>query len=435
MAEAMTQTVSKKDMILTLAAALLGWMFDGFSMGLFPLVARPALREMLGVNTSATIGTWIGNIIAGFLLGAAAGGILFGWLGDRIGRVKAMVLAVTTYATFSTLCVFVTAPWQLAMLWFCASLGMGGEWSLGVALVMETWPSGSRVLLAGLIGAAANVGFLTIALIGLALVKVISQLGPALISIGLPQVWADALVANSGWRFTLLLGALPALVALFIVLFVPESKKWQHAAATAPKNKISDIFKGRTGKLAILGAVISSIALLGMWGSAQWIPIWADKLGGPASRSLAQVWLAIGAITGCIIGSYMAKWTSRRWAYFILCLWSLGSCAYLFRVPMQFGSLYLFFVFFAGAATASFFGWLPLYLPELFPTRIRATAQGFAFNCGRVLAAAGTLAAGGLLNYFNEDYARMCAVITLIFIPGLFVIWLCPETKDKPLPE
>ena len=102
---------------------------------------------------------------------------------------------------------------------------------------------------------------------------------------------------------------------------------------------------------------------------------------------------------------------------------------------MEFGKLYLFFVFFAGAATASFFGWLPLYLPELFPTRIRATAQGFAFNCGRVFAAVGTLAAGGLLNYFNEDYARMCAVITLIFIPGLFVIWLCPETKNKPLPE
>ena len=125
----MTLKVSRKDMILTLAAALLGWMFDGFSMGLFPLVARPALREMLGPDSAAHIGTWIGNIIAGFLLGAAAGGIMFGWLGDRIGRVKAMVLAVTTYATFSTLCVFVTAPWQLAILWFLASLGMGGEWS------------------------------------------------------------------------------------------------------------------------------------------------------------------------------------------------------------------------------------------------------------------------------------------------------------------
>ena len=250
----------------------------------------------------------------------------------------------------------------------------------GLWVSPSLWKHGRLVrecLLAGLIGAAANVGFLTIALIGLALVKTIGQLGPALINIGLPQTWADALVANSGWRFILLLGALPALVALFIVFFVPESKKWQHAAATAPKNKISDIFKGHTGKLAVLGAVISSIALLGMWGSAQWIPIWADKLGGSASKSLAQVWLAVGAIVGCIIGSYMAKWTSRRWAYFILCLISLVTCAYLFRVPMEFGGKYLFLVFIVGAATASFFGWLPLYLPELFPTRIRATATGF----------------------------------------------------------
>ena len=85
--------------------------------------------------------------------------------------------------------------------------------------------------------------------------------------------------------------------------------------------------------------------------------------------------------------------------------------------------------------TASFFGWLPLYLPELFPTRVRATSQGFAYNIGRVLAAAGTLGAGTLLNYFNEDYARMCAVVSLVYILGTVFIWFCPETKNKPLPE
>lgn len=457
--------VSKKALAATLAAALLGWMFDGFEMGLFPLVARPALLELMGPEASKNIGTWIAIIISGFLLGAAAGGIMFGWLGDRIGRVKAMVLAVATYAIFSGLCAFVQAPWQLAALRLLASLGMGGEWSLGVALVMETWPAGKRVLLAGLIGAAANVGFLMIAVMGLVLANVIDSLGGVLIKAGLPQAWTDALLANSGWRMLLLLGALPAILAFLIQVFVPESKKWQHAAATTPKNRVIDIFKGGVGKPALLGAVISSVALLGMWGSTQWIPSWADKLGSDlvkaadtvqsaatgstapdtdraalvltakTAKSWAQIWIAVGSILGSLVGAYMAQWTSRRWAYFILCVSSLGSCAYLFRMPMHYGGEFLFLAFLVGATTASFFGWLPLYLPELFPTRIRATAQGFAFNCGRILAAAGTLYAGSLLNYFNEDYAKMCAIITLVYALGLVLIWLCPETKGRPLPE
>jgi MFS transporter, SHS family, sialic acid transporter len=155
---------------MALLAAFLGWMFDGFEMGLYPLVARPALLE-LGLSQE-NIGGWLGIVTAVFLVGAALGGVFFGWLGDRIGRVRAMVWSVLTYAVFSGLCGFATAPWQLAVPRFIASLGMGGEWSLGVALVMELWPSASRPILAGLIGAAANVGFLAIALIGLGLAHI-----------------------------------------------------------------------------------------------------------------------------------------------------------------------------------------------------------------------------------------------------------------------
>jgi len=436
MMDEITPKVSRKDLAMTLAAALLGWMFDGFEMGLFPLVGRPALRELMGPEGSAYIGTWFSIIMAGFLIGAACGGILFGWLGDRYGRVRAMVLSVATYSTFSFLCVFVTAPWQLFALRFMAALGMGGEWSLGVALVMETWSSEKRTLLAGLIGSAANVGFLLVALMGLALSKVINKLG-AVIGVIMPRSWVDALLSNGGWRMMLLLGALPALVAFFIQIFVPESKKWEHAKATAPKNRIIDIFKGGLGKAAILGAIISSVALLGTWGSVQWIPSWADKLSNqlPQAKSWAQIWSAIGAIIGCIAGSYLAHWTSRRMGYFILCLMSLISCQYLFRVSMPFGGQYLLWVCLAGGLTASFFGWLPLYLPELFPTRIRATGQGFAFNFGRVIASAGTLWAGQLLNAFKEDYAKMCSIITLVYVIGIVVIWFCPETKGRPLPE
>src|SRR5205823_8451205 len=126
---------------MALAAALLGWLFDGAEMGIFSMIGRPAVKDLLNTTDEAVVGLWISIITAGFLVGAATGGVLFGWLGDRIGRVRAMTLSVLTYALFTGLCGVVGEAWQVGVLRFIASLGMGGEWSLGVALVMEVWPN------------------------------------------------------------------------------------------------------------------------------------------------------------------------------------------------------------------------------------------------------------------------------------------------------
>src|SRR5438105_7693490 len=125
---------------LPLAAALLGWLFDGFEMGVFPIVARPALKELLGAGTAPDeeqIRQWNAILSAAFLFGASAGGWLFGWLGDRIGRVKAMAASVLTYSLLTGFCALAHTPWQLAGLRFLAALRMGGDWALGVALGME----------------------------------------------------------------------------------------------------------------------------------------------------------------------------------------------------------------------------------------------------------------------------------------------------------
>src|SRR3979409_610235 len=140
---------------MALTAALLGWLFDGLEMGLFPLVQKPALDELVGADQRTL---WMGIMTSFFLVGAATGGVLFGWLGDRIGRVRSMMLSVLTYALVSGLCGLADQAWQIGILRFVAALGMGGEWSLGVALINEIWPDRSRAFLAGLIGAAANVG-------------------------------------------------------------------------------------------------------------------------------------------------------------------------------------------------------------------------------------------------------------------------------------
>src|SRR4051812_44101650 len=153
---------------LVLTAAFLGWMFDGLEMGIFPLIARSALGKLLaGAADENTIKWWHQVIDACFLFGAALGGLVFGWLGDRIGRVKAMSFSILVYSGFTGLLYFVTSPAQIAILRFIAAIGMGGEWALGVALVMEVWDAKHRPILAGMIGAAANVGMVSVAIIAL----------------------------------------------------------------------------------------------------------------------------------------------------------------------------------------------------------------------------------------------------------------------------
>jgi MFS family permease len=425
-----------------LSAAILGWMFDGLEMGLFPLVARPAMQDLMGADMATRFGPWMGNIIALFLVGAAFGGLLFGWLGDRIGRTKAMMWSVLAYSILSGMCGLATAPWQIGVLRFLAALGMGGEWALGVSLVSEVFANKSRPFMAGLIGAAANVGFLLIALLSLALNSVVVRVS-AFLNVILPESMANALVANGAWRLLFLMGALPAFLTFFIRIFVPESEKWREATSkeAARKVGVAEIFKGKQLRLTIMGALLGTMVLLGTWGSVQWIPSWGHKLAGEAGisqhavRESLQIAIASGAILFSILAAWLADKFNRRIIFFAMSLASLVACGILFRLPIEYGNVMLFWTFLVGGLTASFFGWLPLYLPELFPTRLRATGTGFSYNAGRVLAALGTLGAGTLLAAFSEDYARMCSVISLVYVFGLVLIWFAPETKGKPLPE
>ena len=523
---------------LALAAALLGWMFDGAEMGIFSMIGRQAVRDLLQTNNESVVGLWFGIITAGFLVGAATGGVLFGWLGDRIGRVRAMALSVLTYALFTGLCGVVGQAWQVGLLRFIASLGMGGEWSLGVALVMEVWPNKSRAFMAGLIGAAANVGYLLVGFAGLALLQLIGVFREWLLAIGLPDSTVEMLVRNNGWRLMMLLGTVPAILTFFIRIFVPESEKWEKEKATGntshwatqdllgvligvigpamivavwaytPGPEIKPFWPAiqvvatlvglgiaivgytfpviryfqrhqlasggdnwqPTLRRMLLAACLSGVALLGTWGSTQWAPSWADKLSEttyraeqerlvaagdpvaannlvkPRAKEYTQIWLAVGAIVGTILAAMMGDWFGRRPAYCLLCVLSLASVYALFLGNRQYGPVMLFWTFMAGTMTASFYGWLPLYLPELFHTNVRATGQGFGFNFGRILAAIGVLQTGNLMGLFKEDaivagvtipagYPLACSTMSLIYLVGMAIIWLAPETRGKPLPE
>jgi SHS family sialic acid transporter-like MFS transporter len=220
----------------------------------------------------------------------------------------------------------------------------------------------------------------------------------------------------------------------------------------------------------LLGACLSGVALLGTWGSTQWAPSWADKLtetsyraeqerlvlagetaaasklARPRAKEYTQIWLAVGAIVGTIAAAMMGDAMGRRPAYCLLCVLSLASVYALFLGNRTYGPGMLFWTFIAGTMTASFYGWLPLYLPELFRTNVRATGQGFGFNFGRILAAIGVLQTGNLMGLFKEDamvagvtipagYPLACSTMSLIYLVGMGIIWLAPETRGRPLPE
>jgi SHS family sialic acid transporter-like MFS transporter len=442
-----------------LVAAVLGWMFDGMEMGLFPLVGRSALRDLLsgrmpasGGDPDAVIGQWFGAMLAVFLVGAALGGLLFGWLGDRVGRVRAMQWSILTYSLFTGLCAFVQTPEQLGLLRFIASLGMGGEWSVAVALVMEVWPERARPLLAGLIGAAANVGFVLIAVVGLVLATWIQEAESLLRALGFPEEFVAAATAHSGWRLVMAFGAVPALLTFFIRLFVPESQRWKQAVRHGQKAQVLEIFRAGVAARTVLATSLGAVALLGTWGSVQWIPSWVDQQreleqapsGAPLEqeqlwvrnpRAAVQICTGSGAVIGTALAALAAQRWNRRFTYFGLAVLAFGFCQWLFRGGFAYGLPMLVLCLVVGGLAGSFFGWLPLYLPELFPTRLRATAQGFAYNAGRIVAAGGTLVSGSLVQAFGGDYALMCASVSSIYLAGALIIWLCPETKGKPLPE
>lgn len=520
---------------MALVAALLGWMFDGAEMGVFSMVGRAAIQDLLGVGTGdeQKVGFYFSIVIAVFLVGAATGGVVFGWLGDRIGRVRAMSLSVLTYALFTGLCGIAQTPIQLGFLRFIAALGMGGEWSLGVALVMEVWPNRSRALMAGLIGAAANAGYFLVGIIGIGLTSMLSQFETSLMSLGLSKSVAEMLVANKGWRLMMMLGTLPALLTFFFRIFVPESHKWERekgrggtsnwvtsdllgvlvgaigpgiivwvwaderigyqlrllgtitglVIATAgymfPVYKfLQRTFAGsaiassetsRTIRRMILGACLSGVALIGTWGSTQWAMSWAGQLTQNTAvaveaasdaaptvgawfrqaisrnpREYTQMFTAVGAIVGTILAAMMGDWLGRRSAYCLLCGLSVVSVIWFYQFHSRFDEEFLIASFWLGVCTASFYGWLPLYLPELFPTSVRATGQGFSFNFGRILAAIGTLQIGSLLKLVDgfETYAGIkggypiaCSVVCGVYLIGMILIWAAPETKGQPLPE
>jgi MFS transporter, SHS family, sialic acid transporter len=416
MSEPQLLTGSQRRLILV--CALLAWLCAGIMMAVPPLAARTAVAAM-GVTDESLRGRWFSWFVCAFLLGAAAGGLGFGWLGDRFGRAKAMGWSVLTYSLLAGVCYFVNTPQQMLVLWFVACTGVGGVWPNGVSLASEALPGVSRPWISGLFGTAANLGLMLLAAL---------------------NYWIP--IAGDHWRWVLLVAAAPACLGFVILWFVPESPAWltkkqPPVIGTQSRSLLGEVFHPPLLRYTVIGILLGAIPLMGNWGATNWLVPWASQVqeqsGGHGLSAATQWSKSSGAAVGGLLGGWFASVCGRRAAYFLISLISLASSFYIFHSLSPLSDGFLTWVFIQGFFGTVYFGWLPLYLPELFPTCVRATGTGVAFNWGRVLTAVGVLLGGQLMLTFGGDYARVGQVTCLVYALGMVVICFAPDTTGKGL--
>jgi MFS family permease len=366
---------------------------------------------------------WFAYYQCALLFGAATGGLMFGRLGDRIGRSRAMGCSILCYSLFSAAAYFAETPVQLLVLWFLACMGVGGMWPNGVALVAETWSNLSRPMAAGIIGTSANIGIFAVATLA-TYVK----------------------ITPDHWRWVMLVGASPVVLGLFVLAAVPESIRWlaaraAGAAGDASATPVTEVFRPPFLSITLVGIVLATIPLMGGWGSANWMIPWAEEAGEKTSPPdpflKAQVHQArsLTGIVGSLLGGWVAGLAGRRRTFFFVSLGSLVCAQYTFWFLVPTDESFLFWVAALGFCSGLYFGWLPLFLPELFPTRVRSTGAGVSFNFGRIVTAITIFGTGALKEYFGGNYAHIGRVTSLIFVVGLLVIWLAPDTSRRQLED
>lgn len=393
-----------------------------------PDPSRPALSAADKLQLEkwrALVAQWFAWYQCAFLFGAASGGLLFGWLGDRIGRAKGMAASILTYSALDGAVYFSESPAAFLVLWYLASLGVGGMWPNGVALVGEAWSGMSRPMVAGLLGTSANIGIFLMNTIAL-------QEGYK--------------VTPDHWRWVTLISAAPLVLGLFSLIAVPESPRWLAARNDQTTGKpaqvsVGEVFRPPLLKITLVGIALATIPLFGGWGSANWMVPWAGEVGEAANPPNPSLKASVGqaraltGIVGSLLGGWVASVVGRRLSYFLVSLLALGIAQYTFWYLIPTSPGFMAWVAALGFFSGIYFGWLPLFLPELFATRVRSTGAGVSFNFGRILTAVTIFATGLLMDVFGGDYARIGRVTSLIYVLGMLVVWFTPDTSQKQLDD
>ncbi len=421
-----------------LLATWLGEMFDGMDASIFVLVLFPAMSELLKTTSHSTAGVYGSIVLATFMVGWAAGAILFGILSDYIGRTRTMILSILLYALCTGLCALSHSWIELAVYRFLVGCGIGGEISAGAVLLSECWRGNSRLHAAGIVNSSFGSGYLIAALLNL---------------------W----LGHFGWRWLFLAGVIPALLTVYLRCKLKEPaqfelvREYKKRLKCKTKEKLSpqesellrftfgQIFaRGTRGKTAVVAA-LASTTIVGYWAVLAWLPPWINQLTGTsavAERSAAAIAMNIGAIIFSLLSGSIVLWLGRRNAFRFAFLGALVCCAGMFLTVKAFGPLLLVWAFAVGCFVPVPFAFLFVYVPELFAARIRGTAFGFSVQFGRLAAAVAALCGGQLIAFFGGSYAYAGACLAGFYLVGIVVSFFMPHTNGEveaalevPLPE
>ncbi|MBM3834565.1 MAG: MFS transporter [Verrucomicrobia bacterium] len=423
---------------LVVLIASCGWLFDCMDQRLFVLARESALKELLQDDAAALaqLKQYIGAATTWMILGWATGGIIFGMLSDKIGRVKTMVATLLIYSGFTGLSGFAQSWVDFAVYRFLVGLGVGGMFGAATTLVAESVPGRFRSVALGSLQALSATGNIIGSLISL-------QIQP-----GAQNLWGT----YSGWRVLFFVGILPALLVIPMIFILREPEAWKAAKAAGAAGKKSvgspvALFREpRWRKNALVGLFLGLSGMFGLWGIGFFSPelISTALVGAPQKtidtvRAYGTALQDAGAFLGMMVFTYVASRYSRRVAFlggFILCLITTAFVFYNLRSAAQ---AYWMLPMMGFAQLAVFAGY-SIYFPELFPARLRGTGVGFCYNTVRYLAAPAPWLMGRLSTLLKEQNVeepfRVAAVIMCsIFLVGMVALIWAPETKGKPLPE
>jgi predicted MFS family arabinose efflux permease len=397
-------------------AAWLGWFFDGLDMHLYVLVATPFVAELLHVTDKKDpqISYYSSWIQAAFLIGWALGGGFFGRIADRMGRSRALMLTILTYALFTGLSFFAQTWWQLLIFRFIAALGIGGEWAVGAALLSETWPRRWRPWIAAVLQTGVNLGVMF-------------------------AILAYYLLAGAPPRYLFLVGVLPAFLVLWIRRAVPEPEEWQGAKRESAHAEpgFRELFRGPIRRTTLLTLAVCALALTAHWAFVFWNVQQLRSLFDPRTPSEEEAvnqlvskiaWLVtIASIAGNFLAGALARWLRYRRAIVCLCVAYCLSMLVTYSVPRDYKAL----CFGLGAIglCQGLFALFTMYLPPLFPTLLRTTGAGFCYNFGRIVAGLGIVFFGFFGQVGDQRLAMFYAAF--LFLPAAGVALLLPEPPDE----
>ncbi len=442
-----------------LSIAALGWLFDTMDQQIFNLARVPAMNELLphepGQLPAKELRDFYGPLATSiFMIGWATGGLIFGVLGDRIGRAKVMMWTILIYSVCTGLSAFSVGFWDFAFYRFLTGLGVGGEFAVGVSLVAEVMPNRARPFALGLLQALSAVGNIAAALMMITLGQVESAGGLEHLAV------ADTPV--KAWRILFIIGTVPALLAIFIRRNLKEPETWKAQADAGVGKQLgsySELFSNPVyRKNALIGLTLASSGIVGLWG----IGFFSFDLLSPVFRKhfeslglaknvvdgkvatwvgITSIMQNIGGFLGIYAYSHMTSIFGRKPAFAVSFVAAIFSTALVFWTLDEFSEIF-WMIPMMGFCQLALFGGYAIYFPELFPTRLRSTGISFCYNVGRYVAAAGPFALGLLTSkVFTEangyqDGMRYAGVaMCSVFLIGLFVLPFAPETKGKPLPE